>query len=142
MDFQVFAFFSKVLMTSNLRKHQVARPAKGDLPIAGNHSPYPQLSPVPLVHVCAGTWPSPFPGGPCATSDPKEEPSGQNRGLSSLLAAATVRRVPPNAGGIHKHFSLRATSSQARPGCTPGPLAASRDHRQLPSPACFGDLDK
>lgn len=31
---------------------------------------------------------------------------------------------------------------QARPGHTPGPLAASRNHRQLLSPACFGDLDK
>lgn len=130
MNFNFFSFFLSFflhLTPSNLRKQQMAWHAKRTS-LSYWHSFYLQPSPVPLAHVYESTWPSCFPGCP---KWPQEEPLGRTGALSAFLHL-------PNPGWIHHHFSLRATGSQARPGHMPGPLAASRNHRQLPSPACLG----
>lgn len=104
----------------------------------------PQLSPLPLAHLCECTWPSPFPGGGVGVPGPQVIPKKNGLGRMGALSALLVlwEEYPPTLAEFTNTSLWRATGSQARPGPTPGPLAASRNHRQLPSPACFGDLDK
>lgn len=107
----------------------------------GNHSL--SLSPTFPCATCPCAWvylALTFPWVPLSPKWP-QRPLWEELGPSLPSWRQSLWEENPPTLAESKHF-LRATGSQTRPGHMPGPLAASSNHRQLPSPACFGDLDK
>lgn len=85
-------------MISNLRKKQVATHAEDLAAILAITLPTPKF---PQCHwpTCVNALSPPLSlGDPVAQVIPKKTPLGRTGALFAFLAAATVRREPPNSG--------------------------------------------